>query len=167
MTTTPSPTTDQKPIRPPVNWRQLALDYAQITLGSILSGLSYNLFFIPNHIVSGGVSGLAIILNHYFDWPVGLTYFVMNIPLFAAGLRWGGGLKTGVRTIYSIIISALVIDLSAPYIPPITSNPLLYVAYGGLLDGLALGLVFRAQGTTGGRSEERRVGKECRSRWSP
>jgi uncharacterized membrane-anchored protein YitT (DUF2179 family) len=45
---------------------------------------------------------------------------------------------------------SIAIDLLAPYLRSVTSDPLLYTLYGGLLDGLGVGLVFRARGTTGG-----------------
>lgn len=44
----------------------------------------------------------------------------------------------------------LSIDLLAPWLPSVTNSPLLFIAYGGLLDGLGVGLALRAQGTTGG-----------------
>ncbi len=131
-------------------WRQIIADYVQITLGALMLALAYNLFFVPNGVVSGGVSGVGIIAHRLLGWPVGLVTLVLNVPLFLAGLRWGGGITTGVRTIYGVAVMSLAIDLTARLLPDVTRNPLLYVAYGGLLDGLGVGLVLRAQGTTGG-----------------
>jgi uncharacterized membrane-anchored protein YitT (DUF2179 family) len=105
---------------------------------------------VPNELVSGGVGGIGVIAYHLLGWPVGLVTLALNIPLFIAGLRWGGGITTGVRTIYAVIVMSLGIGLLAPYVPRVTENPLLYIAYGGLLDGTGLALVLRAQGTTGG-----------------
>jgi uncharacterized membrane-anchored protein YitT (DUF2179 family) len=136
--------------RPAGSWRQVMWEYLQITLGCVIMGISYNLFYVPNSIVAGGVSGIGIILKHFFGWPPGIVILTLNIPLFLAGLRWGGGIPTGLRTIYAVAVMSLTIDLAAPYLPELTNSPLLYVAYGGLLDGLGMGLVFRAQGTTGG-----------------
>lgn len=133
-----------------LGWRQIILDYVQIAAGSVLLAVGYNLFLVPNGIVAGGISGLGVILNHLLGWPVGLVTLALNLPLFAAGLRWGGGLSTGVRTIVAVIIMSLTIDLTAHLIPAVTDSPLLYIAYGGLMDGVGLGLVLRAQGTTGG-----------------
>ena len=42
------------------------------------------------------------------------------------------------------------------------------IIFGNALYSLAVALFLEPAGLiTGGRSEERRVGKECRSRWSP
>lgn len=132
------------------NTRRMIGDYLQITLGALIMAVGYNLFLISNGIVSGGITGLGIIANEVFNWPVGLVVFALNVPLFAAGLRWGGGFTTGLRSVYGVIMLSLALDLTAPYLPVITDNPLLYIMYGGLLDGLGVGLVLRAQGTTGG-----------------
>jgi uncharacterized membrane-anchored protein YitT (DUF2179 family) len=66
------------------------------------------------------------------------------------GFRSLGGLVFGTRTLYATVVMSLAIDLLMPYARPISGDPLLYTLYGGLLDGLGVGLVFRARGTTGG-----------------
>ena len=131
-------------------WGQILLDYGLITAGALSLALGYNLFFVANGIVSGGISGVGIIVHHLAGWPVGLVTALLNIPLFLAGLRWGGGMTTGVRTVYAVLVLSAAIDLTAPVLPTVTANPLLYITYGGLLDGLGVGLVLRSQGTTGG-----------------
>src|SRR5574341_1554775 len=130
--------------------REVAIDYALITLGCLMMALTNDAFWVPNRVVSGGLSGLGIIANHLWGWPVGLVMLILNIPLFLAGLRWGGGITTGIRTIYATVVLSLAIDLLAPYIPSPTASPLLYITYGSIIDGIAMGLIFRAQATTGG-----------------
>jgi len=41
-------------------------------------------------------------------------------------------------------------DLFAQVLTPIQSDPLIYTLFGGLLDGIGIGLVLRGRGTTGG-----------------
>jgi uncharacterized membrane-anchored protein YitT (DUF2179 family) len=131
-------------------WRQILIDYALITAGALMNSVAYNLFYIPNDVVSGGIGGVGIIANHLWGLPVGMVTLALNIPLFVAGLRWSGGLTTGIRTVYAVAVMSLGIDLLRPYLPAVTETPLLYITYGGLLDGAGLALVLRAQGTTGG-----------------
>jgi len=131
-------------------WRQIIIDYITITLGAVVLALANNLFFVPNEVVSGGITGIGIISHHLIGTPVGLVTLLLNVPLFIAGLRWAGGFATGVRTIYATLVMSVAIDLTAPLVPDITDNPLLFITYGGLLDGLGVGMVLRAQGTTAG-----------------
>src|SRR5512141_3204572 len=136
-------------------WRRTLgtlFDYAQLTLGAGLIAFGLDLFLVPNRIVSGGLTGIATILHVTLGTPVGVVVLLLNIPLFIAGARWAGGLRFAARTIYATVSMSILTDVLAPLvagIPPIT-QPLLYTLYGGLLDGVGMGLVFRAQGTTGG-----------------
>lgn len=128
-------------------------DYLQMTVGVICIAISVDLFLAPNEVVTGGVTGVAIILNDLFGTPIGLITLLFNIPLLIAGFRSLGGFVFGVRTIYATVALSFAIDLLAPYVGlylQAPRDPLLYTLYGGLLDGLGVGLVFRAQGTTGG-----------------
>lgn len=138
-------------------------DYLLITVGALLTALSVDIFLIPNNVVTGGITGAAIMLRSFLGTPVGMVTLVANIPLFVLGFRSLGGLVFGLRTLYATVVMSLAIDLLAPYVRPVVGDPLLYTLYGGLLDGLGVGLVFRARGTTGGidivaRLIERRYG---------
>jgi len=125
-------------------------EYALITLGAFLVALGADVFLIPNKVVSGGVTGIAIILYYLLGTPVGVMTVALNIPLFVAGVRWGGGLSTGMRTVYAVVVMSFFIDFLQGRVPAVTRDPLLYTIYGGILDGLGLGIVLRFRGTTGG-----------------
>lgn len=140
-------------------------DYALMTIGAVLVAISIDMFLLPNDVVTGGFTGGAMLLKTFFGTPVGLVTLLVNVPLFIIGWRQLGGLVFGLRTLYATVLTSLAIDLLAPYLRPVTSDPLLYTLYGGLLDGIGVGLVFRARGTTGGidilaRLIERRFGTQ-------
>lgn len=130
-------------------WRVVA-DYSQIIIGSFLVGLGVNLFFIPNQVVSGGVTGIAILIHYAFGTPVGFVNLLLNIPLLVIGWRWAGGMRFLIRTGVAVAVLSATIDSTGPYLTPPTADRLLVICYGGLLDGIGLGLVFRGRGTTGG-----------------
>lgn len=125
-------------------------DYLMMTIGAVLVAASVNMFFVPNNVVTGGITGIAMMLYSFFGTPIGLVTLLANIPLFVIGWRQLGGFVFGVRTLYATVVFSLAIDLLAPYMPQVTKDPLLYILYGALLDGIGVGLVFRARGTTGG-----------------
>jgi uncharacterized membrane-anchored protein YitT (DUF2179 family) len=132
--------------------RRTLLDYALLTVGAALLAVNIDLFLIPNKIVSGGATGLATVLHIQFGLPTGVIVLIINIPLLVLGFRYAGGLRFAIRTAYATVLMSVLTDLFVPWlatIPPIT-QPLLFTLYGGLLDGIGMGLVFRGQGTTGG-----------------
>jgi uncharacterized membrane-anchored protein YitT (DUF2179 family) len=138
------------PLVAPQGWAGVVFDYAQIVVGSLLVAAGTNLFFVPNNVVSGGVTGISIIAHHLLRTPVGLVVLLLNVPLLWLGWRFAGGMRFFVRTAVSVVVLSLGIDLSAPFLVPPTHDRLLVICYGGLVDGLGMGLVFRGRGTTGG-----------------
>jgi uncharacterized membrane-anchored protein YitT (DUF2179 family) len=125
-------------------------DYLELTAGSLVVALGVAMFLLPNKVISAGVTGIAMILEILFKFPTGTTNFILNIPLLLMGIKWGGGFKVLFRTIYAVFVMSLGIDLFTAIIPPVTGDPFVYCLFGGLLDGIGIGLVLRAQGTTGG-----------------
>ncbi|GAA0368237.1 YitT family protein [Bacillus horti] len=127
---------------------QLTIDYSYIILGSIIVGLAFRLFLFPNEIASGGVSGISTITGHLFGIEPAITQWVLNIPLFIAGVIFLGK-QFGVKTLVGTILLPFVVYLSRN-MEPITTEPLLAALFGGIGIGLGLGLVFRGKASTGG-----------------
>ncbi len=130
-------------------------EYIIITLGVILMSISISIFYEPNKLVTGGVTGLAIILrqlsSQYIGYaiPIWLTNIVMNVPLFAIGLKLFG-LKNLTKTIYATTALSLSLYITV-FLPPFITEDLILVSiFGGVLSGSGLGLVFRCMATTGG-----------------
>jgi uncharacterized membrane-anchored protein YitT (DUF2179 family) len=125
--------------------------YATITLGVVLLALANDMLLIPNQVFSGGATGAALVINSFVPVPVGTLVLLINIPLVIAGILWLGGWRFLVRTTYAVLVYSILLDALKPlFTSPASKDPLLYTLYGGLLGGAGVGLVFRAQGTTGG-----------------
>jgi uncharacterized membrane-anchored protein YitT (DUF2179 family) len=133
-----------------VDWRQTALDYFMILLGSGLSAMAVVVFYTPNRVMSGGLTGLAIIIHYWLGAPVGMVYLLESTPLFFASMYLIGGFSGGLRTIFSMIVYSFAIDLLTPFAPTITHDPLLYTIFGGAIEGVGVGLILRARATTCG-----------------
>jgi uncharacterized membrane-anchored protein YitT (DUF2179 family) len=131
--------------------RQGIFDFTMITVGSAMMGLAYALFIIPHHFVAGGVTGIAVILNYFFRFPVGIQAIAFNIPIFILGIRHMGR-RFGVKSVVGMVVSSLMIDFFhlIVHLPSPTDNPLLASIYGGVLLGIGLGIVFRGRASTGG-----------------
>lgn len=124
--------------------------YAVITLGSILYALAYNIFYAPNLVAMGGLTGLGQVLNALIPvLPVGTTVFVMNVPLFFLGWKFIGG-HLLVSSLYAMTFSSFAIDVMDMIyqFPPM--DTMLAAIFGGALLGAGIGLVFAKGATTGG-----------------
>ncbi len=130
--------------------RQLLWSCFIITIGSILYGLAYNWFFVPNEVAMGGLTGLAQVINVVLPFlPVGGMVMAMNIPLFFLGWKYIGG-HLLVSSLYSMAVSSLSIDVIAQVHTFQPQDPMLATIFGGALMGFSLGLVFSQGATTGG-----------------
>lgn len=137
-----------------LDWKKSKFEIRNIFFmftGSIVLAISYAMFLVPFHIVPGGVSGIAIILNYLIKVPVGITSILLNIPIFYLGFRFLGKLY-GIRSILGMVFSFLTIDFMYEILklPKATDNPILASIYGGILMGIGLGLVLKGKATTGG-----------------
>lgn len=105
---------------------------------------------MPNHLIVGGFTGIAQILNAFFPiLPVGITTFVLNLPLFIIGIRKLGW-QTLAGSLYTIAVSSAMIDGINSFFTFPPTDPLLAGLYGGILSGIAFGLMMRQGATTGG-----------------
>ena len=132
--------------------KRAIVDYLLIILGALVQALSLRLFLIPSELVSGGISGLAQLINHYTSFPIGLMVLLGNIPLFILGWRFLGGPRFAVRTMLSIVAFSVFTDSLAFFLPVggVTEDMVLNTLFGGLLLGIGLGIVYRGRGTSGG-----------------
>ena len=63
-----------------------------LLLGAGLSAVGYAVFQVPYNIAAGGVSGIAILVNHFTGWPVSTFYLVLTSrSLSWASSTWGAG----------------------------------------------------------------------------
>ena len=138
---------------PPVRltWRD-GRDLLYITAGTLLQALALRLFLIPSNLVVGGVGGIAQIINHYTGWPIGVMILLGNLPLFALGWRYLGGLRFVLRTAYAVVAVSFFTDFLVLFLPAqgLTGDIVLNTLYGGLVSGVGYGLVYRGRGTSGG-----------------
>ncbi|MCL4867662.1 MAG: YitT family protein [Anaerolineae bacterium] len=134
------------------------LSLSTLMAGAVLSALGYALFLVPFKIAAGGVSGISIIINHYTGWPVGVLYFVMNIPLLVLGFFHLGRWQFIWKTLVAVTLFSAFSDIFIAYLPlvmehyPINQDVLLNAVYGGILGGVGGGFIYRFGGTMGGTS---------------
>ena len=130
-------------------WTALFWDALFFLLGSLLYAVSVNVFSAPNNIAPGGFTGIATMLNYLFGLPIGITILVMNVPFFILGAVQLGK-KFLAKVIAATILSSVVIDLTAPFMPAYRGDMMLCCIFGGILSGAGLALIFLRGGATGG-----------------
>ena len=131
-----------------VRGRSPVRDYILILIGASIMGFAIKNIYDPMGLVTGGASGVAIILKKQFGVPLWLTNTAINVPLFAAAARlkgWKFIRRTLVATV-ALSVSLYVI----PEIPFLMDDLFLTALFGGIITGAGAGIVFACQATTGG-----------------
>lgn len=130
--------------------KNFIIDVVLIIVGCFISSLGVNLFLTHAKLLSGGATGIGLMVEYLVDIPSGFIVFLVNLPLFFLSYK-----RLSRRfTIYSAI-GMLSLSLSLIITKPFSSmiqvnDILLYCIYGGVLLGLGGGLVFLRNGSTGG-----------------
>ena len=123
-------------------------DYILILIGVSIMGFAIKNIYDPIGLVTGGASGVAIILKKQFGVPLWLTNTAINIPLFAAAAKLKGWsfIKRTLLATVTLSVSLYVI----PEMPFLMDDLFLTALFGGLITGAGAGIVFACQATTGG-----------------
>lgn len=126
-------------------------EFALITIGILLVSISVVYFFEPNNIAAGGITGLAIVINHYIPFiSIGPLVLMMDAVLFVIALIVLGA-KFGAKTIYSSVLLSVSMWLMQTFIPiNITNDLMLATIFGTLISAGGMAIVFNANASTGG-----------------
>ncbi len=131
------------------NVKTFLTDILFFVVGSIVYAAGINIFAVPNKIAESGVTGIAIVINHLTDFPIGTANFLINIPLFL--LAWIFISKKFVfRTLLVVAIMSAALDITAPFFPVYTGDKLLSAVFAGVITGVGLALIMCRGATSGG-----------------
>lgn len=123
--------------------------YLFMVLGCFSYALSLQMFLIPNAIVGGGISGAASLIEIITGLPAGLFIVLLNVPILLLGLRLMG-FKFIIRCFITTACLGLATEILSWFTPSLTENSLLAAAYGGLLQGIGIGLFIKYETSSGG-----------------
>jgi uncharacterized membrane-anchored protein YitT (DUF2179 family) len=124
-----------------------AVDAVVTIIGAILIAVGFNLFLIPHQLLSGGVSGISMLIGYFTNWNIGLLYFLFNLPLMIWGLVVIGR-RFIVLSVVSVIITTWMMQLFP--VSLVAEAPILAAVFGGVLVGTGSGITLRIGGSSGG-----------------
>ena len=121
-----------------------------LLVGILICDIGTHAFVEPAQVAPGGAIGVALLVNHLTNLPIGMMTMATNIPLLI--LAWFYlSRRFAVTTAVTTALSSLVLDvLVAPLCPVYTGDRFLCSLYGGVVIGVGMALIFLAGTTTGG-----------------
>lgn len=127
--------------------------YMFLTCGCLLFSIYASVLLTPSKIGTGGILGICLSLNKLFNFKIGITTIILNIPLFLFGFKLLGK-SFAIKSAFIVIISSVLIDYmnlhfsSYHFIP--LSDKLTSAIFCGVVSGIGMSLIFMGGGSTGG-----------------
>ena len=121
-----------------------------IELGTLIFALSVGMFILPGRILTGGVAGITSLLAPFVPFSEDFMNIGINTFLFIIGSIFLGREFFTNTLIYSISYPFALLFVTRVLPDTIDIDPLLASVYGGILGGLAIGIMFRNGGSSGG-----------------
>ena len=125
------------------------LHFIGILAGAFLFTFALNNFIIANRLAEGGFVGISLLGLYLFNIPLGVTFLVLNIPLFIIGWKRFGRMFT-LKTIVGVVAVSVFSEVTRGMFEMGVDDKLLAALYGGVFSGIGLGIILRFGGTTGG-----------------
>ena len=136
--------------RTPTFWQRLAFIIAITLAGTFLYSVGVNAFLVPHQFLSGGLTGIAMVLYYLTGFPIGMANLLMNIPILILSLKFMGKFYT-VITILGTVCCSVFIDLTAFLADyNVVKDPLVAAISGGVVLGISMGILYRYNSNTGG-----------------
>ena len=132
------------------NLKEFLIPYIATTIGSFIAAAGVTAFFIPHHLLSGGISGISILIYYLTGLPIGIGMFILNIPIMVACYKFMGRQYTILSIVGTIVISiafdatAFLTDLN------LIKDPIISSITGGAVNGLGMGIIYKYNGNSGG-----------------
>ena len=122
-----------------------------VLAGNTLYALAVSLFILPNGLITGGTTGLALVAQYKLGIPIAAFVGGFNVVMFVAGAAVLGkafAYTTIISTFYYPFILGVFEGLFGS--SPLTGDTMLATVFAGLLIGAGIGMVIRAGASTGG-----------------
>lgn len=130
-----------------LEWKRLI----SVLLGNTIYAVGVVAFVLPLELITGGTTGIGLVMNHLFDIPIEVFALIFNVIMFllAIGVL---GLSFAITTLISTFYYPVILSLlqKVDILKTLTNDPMLGTVCAGLLIGVGIGVVVRAGASTGG-----------------
>lgn len=133
-----------------INSKEFIKRIIALFLGSFLVAISINAFIIPHKFLSGGVAGVAIIVEYLANIPSGYLILLLNIPIFLIGMKEVDKDFTIFSFLGMISMSLFLIWTKPLGNMLMVEDKLLSSIYAGVTGGIGIGVIFRNRASMGG-----------------
>lgn len=139
----------KKIVTDPRIYKSVFTDILYDISGSILYAAGIYTFAGNAGFAPGGVSGLALIMDHLWGFPVGTMTLLLNIPLVIISYR-AVGRQLLIKSAVTMVISSLFLDVIFPMFPVYSGDRLIASVCSGAFLGAGMALFYLRGSSSGG-----------------
>ncbi len=131
--------------------KELIFNILGIVIGNFIYAVGVVLFIIPHNLITGGSTGIAIIVNHHFGLDISTFVFIFNFSMFILGAMFLGK-RFAMSTLISTITYPVALKVLQTVLADIvlTDEVILNIIFAGLFIGVAIGIVLKCGASSGG-----------------
>lgn len=100
-------------------------------------------------LVTGGITGLSLVLSYATSWPLGVLLFVLNLPFYILAIFRLGWAFT-IKTVISVTLLSVIVEIQPDWFSFAELNLLYGTCISGLLVGFSFVALFRHRASLGG-----------------
>lgn len=136
-----------------IMWKIKFKDWMYMNFGIVLIACATYFFLVPNHFVTGGMTGLATMLGALLPFVTTSTWLMfLNITMLIIGFIFLGK-RTGLWTVYCSLgytAMMLLFENIIPLAKPITDESFMELCLGILIYAVGTAIIFYAGASSGG-----------------
>lgn len=134
---------------PDIKMKRTLHIYVCLILGAVVQGFSMAVFLFPHSVPSGGAAGIAILMNYWFELPLGLALWLTNIFFLLFALKYFGPTWT-LRTVFAVALTSTTVSVFSTHLNLPHVHLLFDLFAGSLFFGTGVGLLIRSGASSGG-----------------
>lgn len=121
-----------------------------VVIGELFCAIAITYFFIPHKLLSGGIGGIAIMIQYLTGYSSGIFILLLNIPLFMIGFRKLSKAFMIFTLISTNCLSLFLMGLKELGFAFMVQDIILSAIFGGVINGIGMGILFRNATSQGG-----------------
>lgn len=126
------------------------MNYLLLAVGSIILAFSVTAILIPNNLVTGGITGISILLNGFLGLPYTIYYYILALLVLLSTYIFLGKAEVMKILLYGISYPIVLIGFEALSFELLLDDMFLSAIFYGVVAGVGMGLVITGGFSTGG-----------------
>ena len=122
-------------------FKKVLIDYLFLIVGNALSAFAITAILRPNNLITGGITGISILLDDVLGVPYTVYYYILTIVILILALMVLGKKKVGKMIVVSIMFPPMLILFENLNFELIQNDMFLAAIFYGIIGGAGYGLI--------------------------